>query len=830
MKIIHIGSLNAIAQRAAVCAVAAALLAGCAVRPEPMTHDAHVLRARQDIGRLLYKSRPVEGELTLADVVARGLTDNLDHRLALMEETLQRTRLDIVSYDMLPSLAVNAGYNWRNKVSASESESLLTGTQSLEPSFSSERATANADLSFSWNLLDFGLGYFQAKQQADEVPIAIEVRRRTLNNTTREIISAYYRALYAQRLLPKVEKALARAEKAVAASDTLRREQLVPAQQMLSYKRDLLQSVLALRNLVSELSRARQELATLINVPVDENFRLADAKPVKLPAIRQDIRQLQNRALVYRAELREEAYKERIDRNAVHKETLKMFPVLSAISSVNTDSNNYLYYNNWAELSMRAAWNLLDVAKAAKTRKMAEMQVEYAQMRRLALTSAILAQTAISYYQYDEARNNHTTAATLADVENGLLKAARDSEAAQTGSRLESVRQEVASLTAAISAGRSYAEAQTALAGLLVSTGYDLVPASTATENVAALSAALAPRLSDLQKGEFPDADAVEPVLEQPVLPLAQKTGTSKEEGGFFGWLKGLFGSNKVPAPAPAPAAAVAQDVVKPAVADTAALREEILLPQRKPEKFMSQAAVVPAAVKEDIRWEKPAAAAKPVAEKKPAAIKIAEPVVEKPATPAVDKKDIRWEKEQPVKAKAVEEAAAAEKAAASAEKPAAPAQASAPVIDKKDIQWQETPKTAPPPAPVVKTKAEPKVEPVKVEAAPAGNAQTFVLPPRAEAASAPAPVSAQEVVPVRTPAPVHTPRKPKPAAPQKLPDASELDAPAMLWVKTAKPDDGRAVWDPSQKVQGVEGSLLPSLPEYTDGKCAIPPCEKAGP
>lgn len=533
----------------------AVLLSSCAVHPDPMTLDQHVARARADVGHLLFKSRPTEKDLTLADAVARGLSDNLDQRLAMMEQTLAESRLSLVNYDMLPSLAVNAGYNARDRYAASESKSLQSGTTSLEPSYSSEKTGVTADLGFSWNLLDFGIGYFQAKQQADAASAAVEVRRRVINTTTRDIISAYYRAQYAQHLLPRVEEAIGRADRALDASDKIRKEQLVPAQQMLSYKRDMLQSLLTLKNLRGELMRARQELATLINVPVDDKLKIADMAPADLPPVAPKLGALQDHALVYRAELREEAYKERSDRQAVYQETLKMFPGLSAIASLNYDSNQYLYYNDWRELGLRATWNLLDVAKAVKSRDIAQMQVEYAQMKRLALTAAVLAQTSISYYQYEEARNSYGTAQKLSDVEGKLLKSARDNEKASTGSRLETVRQEVASLDAAIAAGRQYAEGQAALAGLMVSVGYDLVPPGFDDKDPDALSQNIAPALDELMQGRLAAIDDTPPVLEQPTPPAPEK-----KSGGFW---SSLFGHEETPeAPAKPTESAAA---VKPA-------------------------------------------------------------------------------------------------------------------------------------------------------------------------------------------------------------------------------------------------------------------------
>ena len=53
-----------------------------------------------------------------------------------METALSQRQLDLDRFDMLPRIAAEAGYEGRSNVNASSSESIETGTQSLEPSTS----------------------------------------------------------------------------------------------------------------------------------------------------------------------------------------------------------------------------------------------------------------------------------------------------------------------------------------------------------------------------------------------------------------------------------------------------------------------------------------------------------------------------------------------------------------------------------------------------------------------------------------------------------------------------------------------------------------------
>ena len=68
-------------------------LAGCAIKPDPLTLGQHQERARADRAALIQAQEPVAGPITLAEAMARAVKYNLDHRLALMEEAVQSNQL-----------------------------------------------------------------------------------------------------------------------------------------------------------------------------------------------------------------------------------------------------------------------------------------------------------------------------------------------------------------------------------------------------------------------------------------------------------------------------------------------------------------------------------------------------------------------------------------------------------------------------------------------------------------------------------------------------------------------------------------------------------------
>ena len=150
---------------------------------------------------VMYADQEVLTEpLTFSGALARALKYNLDYRLKLMEIALSQGLLDVSRLDLLPRVVADAGYRSRNNDSGGTSIGIEDRLVSLRPSTSEERAFSTARAELSWNVLDFGISYYRAKQAADEVSIAEERRRKILQNIVQDVRSAYWRAAAAQRL------------------------------------------------------------------------------------------------------------------------------------------------------------------------------------------------------------------------------------------------------------------------------------------------------------------------------------------------------------------------------------------------------------------------------------------------------------------------------------------------------------------------------------------------------------------------------------------------------------------------------------------------------
>ena len=193
-------------------------LAGCSLLPQQATKEEVTARVKDDTSKMYVNQEPITAPITLEAAVARTLKYNLDYRLKQMESALALGISDYSKYDIWPKLLANAGYSTRSNDSGGTSVGIDDGIQSLRPSTSQERSYGQAGAEFSWNVLDFGVSYYRAQQNADQFLIAEERRRKLVQNMMQDVRAAYWRALGAQRLTADAKDILGRADKALVKS------------------------------------------------------------------------------------------------------------------------------------------------------------------------------------------------------------------------------------------------------------------------------------------------------------------------------------------------------------------------------------------------------------------------------------------------------------------------------------------------------------------------------------------------------------------------------------------------------------------------------------
>ncbi len=472
---------------------ATALLAGCAVKPEPLTPSDLQTTSERNFQTVDADQEPVAAPIDLYEAMARALKYNLDYKVELMDEALKSRELDLSRYDMLPQLVASGGYAGRNNFSGASSLSLITRRQSLEPSTSSEKNLYTADLTLSWDVLDFGLSYVRAKQKADEVLISQERRRKVASRIIEDVRTSYWRAVSAQRLLDKLQQLEDSVTATLENSERLAERRLSAPLTALTYQRELVEIQGNIRRLQRELVIAKAQLAALMNLKPGTEFSLVlPDRAQAMPEVKYSGEDMMMTALQNRAELREVSYRQRINAKELDAALLSALPSFRGILGVNVDSNDFLYNNDWMQWGARASWNVLNLFRYPAQKKTVKAQDNLLRQRELALTMAVLTQVHVARARFAHLSEELSTASHQMRIQDKIMTQIRAGHKAGAMSQQTLLREEMNTLVAEVKYDIAYADAQNGYANLFGSMGIDdFGPDLTGRENVQTLRGSL---------------------------------------------------------------------------------------------------------------------------------------------------------------------------------------------------------------------------------------------------------------------------------------------------------------------------------------------------
>ncbi|MDR2839304.1 MAG: TolC family protein [Azonexus sp.] len=512
-------------------ALTAAVLAGCAVTPQPMTQEAVRERVQADQSRIYSNQEEIAAPIGFDEALARALKYNLDYRLKVMESAVNISMAELSRYDMLPNILVSAGYMARNNDAGSTSYDVVTG-QDLwggNPTSSQERRRRIAGAEFSWSILDFGVSYYRARQQADQLLISEERRKRVMQTITEDIRSAYWRAVGAQRLTQQTENLIERVRATLERSQEAEKKGLLPPREALNYQRQLLDALGLLATRRQELEYAKHELAALMNIPPGTAFTLREDDEPALMGVPANVGELEDFALNRRSELREEDYRRRITAADARRQLLSLLPNLSLSANAQYDTNRYLYNNNWLDSSLRASFNLMRLASLPAMNKSQKAQEQLDDARRLALSMAVLTQVRVALERYRMSLNELDVARESSRVDQRLLSFSKAALVTRMESEMDLVRAEVRALNSDYQRHLAYARAQAAFGRIYNSIGLEVLPDEDFEHlSVSELAVRLASHLHQAETETFPKLA----VFAAPPLPSVRLAITAGEGMG----------------------------------------------------------------------------------------------------------------------------------------------------------------------------------------------------------------------------------------------------------------------------------------------------------
>ncbi len=434
----------------------------CAVKPEPLSLAERDRQIVQDLAVQFSRNPPPTKPISIDEAMARAIRFNLGHRIETMQKVVARGMTRVASQGMLPRLAADAGYSDQSKIST-ESGQLETTTGSL---------------GVSWNVLDLGMSYINAKQQADRMSIAGELQRKAAHNLIRDVRSTFWQAVAAERLDQAITPLKKKVASALENSRRAEEAQLEPPKEALNYQVSLLETLQKLQRLQKQVASAKIRLAELMGLDPGQPFTLAqeeEKEPVNLRRL-PGVEALERYALMHRPELWEQDYKRRIKSLDTRKTILKLLPSLNFDQSLEFDNTESYENSAWSEFGINLTWNLINFITLKDSLKLSRDRVEMEDLSRLALNMSVMVQVHVALRNLVETRETYDIAARLSQAKEKLYQHARAEQEAETSDELDLISHEGERILYLSQRDLAFAKLQNAAGTLLLSLGLDMVP------------------------------------------------------------------------------------------------------------------------------------------------------------------------------------------------------------------------------------------------------------------------------------------------------------------------------------------------------------------
>ena len=459
------------------------VVVSCAKRnPEPITSEDFIKSAEDDLAKIqeikeqndLFNK---DLKIDLYTAIALAIENNKDLKVKLLETSLANRKIEDVEFEMLPTMAANAGYTgsdrYKTTASATVPSTDLAGSIGSSYSTSRDRDVNEQDVGFSWNALDFGLSYIRAGQSSDKFLISKELEKKAANNITKDVIRAYWNALSAEKLIKKYDPLLIKVNNALNDSQKIEELLLQKPMDALLYQKELLDIQRALQSQKQSFINAKIELGALMGLLPNEKFVLVQTDQ-PLNELNMKLKHMEKHALVNRPELIENHYEERISIAETKAGMRSLLPGLNFNAAWTSSSNDYLMNKTNFEYGSSIGANLLNVFRAPRLKEVNEMNTEIIKEQRLALSMAVLSQVHISNIEYQMALDEYETADRYYDVSRKITEQVRNAQKIARFGELELIREEASLLVAELRRDIAFSKVQFSVAQVYTSVGVDV--------------------------------------------------------------------------------------------------------------------------------------------------------------------------------------------------------------------------------------------------------------------------------------------------------------------------------------------------------------------
>lgn len=454
----------------------AVAMTACTVEPEPMTDAMREERVRGDLSIIQATRFVPEKPITLYEAMARAVSFNLEHRVREIEAQIAEAELEQSNYDLLPAFESGVGQDRQNRPTSRTTEANI--------------ATANVGV--AWNIIDLGVSYARAQQQANQVLVAKERQRKAYNDILRDVRLSFWRAASAKRLLRSAGRLSAQIQLAVRYSTELEASQIRDSKVSIAYRRALLDSVRHMVAFRREISDAKTELAELLNIPPGVEFELVEPRTVyAVPSLPMSLNEMEKHALLERAEIRGEDYQKKVDSWRMREQLYELLPGIELNFGGNYSSDNFLLRDTWTTSGIQLGMNLFNLFAIPGRLEAEEKAESLANSRRMAMAVAVMAQVHISYRQHREAHYQFALTQRIAEADRNLTGLARQEAILLEGGFLEAIEAGAREMRTGLEEHRAYVDLIRTHNELMHAVGANEVPANVKDDDVTAIAVSL---------------------------------------------------------------------------------------------------------------------------------------------------------------------------------------------------------------------------------------------------------------------------------------------------------------------------------------------------
>ena len=375
---------------------AAVAIGGCKTAKEYRDERAEYAVKHFEFAR--YREMMEGQKLSLQECIKMARENNLELKVAAIEENVAKEMRTAEMLGMLPEL--NGSYNFTNRNNTPASSSRKTADDGLTYGYSTSQDRTinyfNVDLALS--VVDFGLAFFNTQQARDRVMIREQRTRRVAQNLTFDVVKTYFQVAAAQRAIKITTGLLEDCRNRYQLIEKLSKSRAITPFRAFDETKRFVEMEKRLTNYIRNYENNCVELRALLGLDPSGKILVDDACLGVVPKMEfPELVLMEQIALLERPELYEADIRKHINVVECRKELVKMIPSARMFVDYNHNDNSYLYHNTWYSIGINAAYNLLKLPKDIATYVARTSMVEAEAQRTYSIGIGIMAQVRISH-------------------------------------------------------------------------------------------------------------------------------------------------------------------------------------------------------------------------------------------------------------------------------------------------------------------------------------------------------------------------------------------------------------------------------------------------